>query len=215
MTPSNPFSLALSLIDAAHAEDPRQTTIDGRPIAAELLYATRMTNCLNRLHPDAGEPLRLAVRAQHLRRWRIPRNQFPMDRAGYHQWRTALAISHARQAGPILQQAGYDSTIIARIQSLICKERLKSDPDAQALEDVACLVFMEHDLEEFAVGRDADQLRTILSRTWAKMSPRARQASNSIQLPAPIRQILNALPKEQPATSPAPARLPPRPPAAI
>ncbi|MCC7349705.1 MAG: DUF4202 domain-containing protein [Phycisphaerales bacterium] len=211
MSQSARYQQALSLIDAAHAEDARQTTVDGRPIAVELLYAMRLTGWLNRLYPDAGESLLLAVRAQHLRRWRIPRDQYPMDRAGYLKWRKDLSQFHAQQAGELLRQVGYEEADIARIQSLVRRERLKSDPDSQAVEDVACLDFMEHDLEEFSAGRDEEQLRTILSRTWIKMSPLARQAAGSIALPPAIGRIIHSLPTAPPATSPAPAASPSKP----
>lgn len=215
MTRASRIDHAMALIDAAHAEDPRKSMVDGHPVADGLLYARRLTGWLNRIYPDAGEPLLLAVRAQHLRRWRIPRDQYPMDRAGYLKWRKDLAQFHAQQAGELLEQAGYDPSAIGHIQSLIRRERLKSDPDAQAVEDVACLDFMEHDLEEFAVGRDEQQMRTILTRTWAKMSPLARRTAQSIQQPPAILQIINSLPSAPPATSPAPATSPPKPPAAI
>ncbi|MCC6423001.1 MAG: DUF4202 domain-containing protein [Phycisphaerales bacterium] len=212
MSHTSRFDRALSLIDAAHAEDSRQSTLDGKSIPTELLYARRLSGWLDRLHPDAGESLRLAVRAQHLRRWRIPRDQYPMDRAGYLKWRKDLAQFHAQQAGELLQQAGYEPDAIGRIQSLIRREKLKLDAESQAVEDVACLDFMEHDLAEFAVGRDQEQMRTILTRTWAKMSPQARQAALSIQLPSAIRSIINSLPTTPPATSPAPAASPSKPP---
>src|SRR2546423_14169899 len=91
------FKFAMEKIDAAHAEDPERSAWEGADYPSELLYAQRMTYWLGRLNPAASEELQLAVRCQHLRRWRIPRGQFPMTRAGYHQWRTTLARFHADQ----------------------------------------------------------------------------------------------------------------------
>ncbi len=55
------------------------------------------------------------------------------------------------------------------------KERLKSDAEAQTLEDVACLVFLEHYLGDFMAKIDEDKLAGILAKTWNKMSPRGRE----------------------------------------
>jgi hypothetical protein len=176
------FRAAIDRIDAANADDLHRVSHDGREIAAEVLYAQRMTTWLERLHPDASEPLRLAVRAQHIRRWEIPRETYPMDRAGYHRWRTALYTFHADTAERILRELGYDDATIARVRSLLRKERLKSDPETQALEDVACLVFLENYFAEFAVKHDDDKLITILRRTWAKMSPKAHEAALALPM---------------------------------
>src|SRR5689334_6093651 len=127
------FDAAVRLIDAANAEDPH-----GRG----LLYSQRMSEWLERNEPGASEALRLAARAQHLRRWTIPRSDFPMDRIGYLKWRTTLYRFHADEAAAILRDVGYDEQTIARVGSLIRKERLKQDAEAQALEDVICLVFL-------------------------------------------------------------------------
>src|SRR5207237_8811472 len=105
---------------------------------------------LDRLEPAASEALRLAVRCQHLRRWVIPRSTFPMTRAGYHQWRTTLARFHADEAAKVLGDAGYDDATVARVRALVRKEGLKTDPETQTLEDVACLVFLEDELADFA-----------------------------------------------------------------
>ncbi len=67
-----------------------------------------------------------------------------MDRIGYLKWRTALKHFHAELTEKILLDAGYDATLIDRVQSLIRKEQLKQDEAAQALEDVICLVLLEN-----------------------------------------------------------------------
>ena len=188
------FRAAIDRIDAANADDLHRVSHDGREIAAEVLYARRMTAWLERLYPDASEQLRLAVRAQHIRRWEIPRNTYPMDRAGYQRWRTALYTFHADTAERILREVGYDDATIARVRSLLRKERLKSDPETQALEDVACLVFLESYFAEFAAKHDDEKLITILRRTWAKMSPKARDAALALKLEPRARALIeNAL----------------------
>ena len=184
---SNPlFAKAVDLFDAANAEDPQR--VDG--VAGEMLYARRMTHWLAELYPDASEELQLAARCQHIRRWMIPRSTYPKTRAGYHQWRTRLYSFHADTAAEILRQVGYDPARIDRVRALLKKERLKTDAQTQALEDVACLVFLENYFAEFAARQEAEKMVTILRRTWAKMSPRAHGAALQLQLPDAARKLM-------------------------
>jgi hypothetical protein len=180
------FHSAIAAFDAANAEDP--THIAGVP--SELLYARRMTDWLNRLYPDAGDILHLAARSQHIRRWMVPRSKYPMTRPGYHQWRTFLYSFHAETAAEILKQAGYEDPAIARVRSLLKKEKIKTDPEMQMLEDVACLVFLESYFADFAIKHDEGKVIGILRRTWKKMSPRAHAAAIKLQLSDQARQLI-------------------------
>ena len=175
------FQLAVNKIDAANAQDPN---------SKELIYSQRMTQWLEQVEPNASEALRLAARAQHIMRWKIPRSQYPMDRAGYHRWRTHLYDFHADAAAGILRDVGYDDATIARVRSLIRKERIKSDPEMQTLEDVICLVFLENYFHEFARDHDEQQLITILQRTWKKMSPRGHELALRLPLGDEDRRII-------------------------
>jgi hypothetical protein len=175
------FDEAVARFDSANAQDPNIELSDGKPQPKELIYSQRMTRWLERLAADASEPLRLAARCQHLRRWEIPRSAYPMDRAGYHRWRTDLARMHAERAGQILREVGYDDSTIARVQSLVRKERLKQDPEVQLLEDVICLVFLESYFADFAKQHDEQKVIGILRRTWKKMSPRGQ--AEALKLP--------------------------------
>ena len=65
------FERAVALFDAANAEDPNRD--EGQP--KELLYAMRMSEMIDRYAPEASEAARLAVRAQHIRRWTVPRRR--------------------------------------------------------------------------------------------------------------------------------------------
>jgi Domain of unknown function (DUF4202) len=154
------------------------------------VYARRMTKWLGKLYPDASEALRLAARSQHIRRWEIPRNSFPMDRAGYHRWRTTLYTFHADVAEKILREVGYDDATIGRVRSLLRKERLKADPDVQALEDVICLVFLENYFADFAPKHDEEKVIVILRRTWAKMSEKGHAAALALELPKAARRLV-------------------------
>lgn len=186
----NRFQRAIEAIDAANAADPRQVSFDDRDWPYELLYARRMTEWLDRLEPDASEALRLAARCQHVRRWEVPRETYPMTREGYHRWRTAMYGFHAEKAAEILREVGYDEAAVSRVQSLLRKEGLRSDPEMRTLEDVICLVFLENYFTEFARDRDEGKLVTILQRTWRKMTPRGHAAALALDLPAEDRRLI-------------------------
>jgi hypothetical protein len=181
-----PFRAAIEAFDTANVEDP--TKIAGIP--AELIYARRMTNRLNHLYPDAGEALHLAARSQHIRRWMVPRSKYPITRAGYHQWRTFLYSFHADTAAEILRKSGYDDAMVSRVRSLLKKEKLKTDPEMQMLEDVACMVFLESYFADFAAKHDEEKVIGILRRTWKKMSPHAHAAALQLQLSPQVRQLI-------------------------
>jgi hypothetical protein len=203
---SDRFREAVERIDAANALDPNRG--DAGP--HELVYARRMTDWLGRLEPGASEALRLAVRCQHLRRWAIPRSDYPMTRPGYHLWRSTLARFHADEAGKILREVGYDEATVGRVQALVRKEKLRADPETQTLEDVACLVFLEDEFSDFARRHDEQKVVRILAKTWGKMSERGRAAALALDLPPADRALIaKALAPESPPApagpSPAPA----------
>lgn len=171
------FDAAIAAFDAANAEDPNQEMVDGESMPKELLYAQRMSEMLDRFAPDAPESVRLAVRAQHIQRWKTPRNTYPMDRQGYLQWRTGLYKFHAETAGRLMHEAGYDEEMIERVKTAIGKRGLKVNADTQMLEDVIDLVFMEHYLAGFAAQHpeyDEAKWIEIIRKTWKKMSDQGR-----------------------------------------
>jgi hypothetical protein len=184
------FARAVELIDAANSEDPRREAGESGDEPKELLYSRRMSRWLDRLDPEASEPLRLAARAQHLCRWRIERSAYPEGRQGYLRWRRECAEMHARLAAEILAGVGYDTATIDRVSDLVRKKGLPHDPEALALEDTACLVFLEHELEAFAPRHDETKLVQILERTWRKMSPRGRAAALALDLPPAARALI-------------------------
>ncbi len=185
------FDRAIALFDAANAEDPNQE--DGQP--KELLYARRMTEMIGRYAPDASEIAQLAVRAQHIRRWMVPRSSQPMTKEGYHAWRSGLYKFHAETAGELMQQAGYDEATIEQVRAAVGKRGLKVNPDTQLLEDVTDLVFIEHYMLGFA-GQHADYSEEkwleIIRRTWKKMSDRAHgfATGGGIKLPEPLQPLI-------------------------
>ncbi len=184
------FRLAVERFDAANSEDPNRELADGAEQPKELVYARRMTARLDRFRPDAPEAVRLAARCQHIRRWTIPRTDYPSGREGYRRWRTDLARFHADTAAAILRDVGYGDEIVARVGSLLRKERLKADPDVQLLEDVICLVFIDHYLAGFAPKHDEETLAGVLRKTWRKMSEDGRRAALALDLPADLRSLV-------------------------
>jgi hypothetical protein len=183
---SGDFVRAIAAIDAAHAQDPEKE--GGEP--KELVYARRMSAWLARLVPQASESLQLAVRCQHLRRWAIPRADFPEGKVGYLRWRKEESLAHAALAGEFLAQAGYDAEAVMRVQSLIKKERIKHDAEAQVLEDVTCLVFLEYEFAPFAAKHPDDKVVDILRKTWPKMSPQGQQAALGLALAPRLRKLV-------------------------
>jgi selT/selW/selH-like putative selenoprotein len=194
---------AFERFDAINAEDPRTERVDGREEPKELVYARRMTQTLARFEPEASEVLRLAARAQHIARWRIPRDSFPEGRKGYKQWRTRLMQLHAELATGVLREVGYDDATVERVGRLLRKLGLRRDPEVQTLEDVACLVFLEHHFDAFAEAHEDDKLVDIVRKTWGKMSERGRQAALALDLgERATRVVTRALSDPPTATEP-------------
>lgn len=177
------FNAVIAAIDDANARDPRAVHVDGRAVPAELLYGRRMSDVLGQMAPGASELLRIAARGQHIERWTSPRSNYPAGRAGYIKWRNDLKEFHARRLGEIMMTAGYGPDDAARVGAIVRKERLRSDPDVQMLEDVACIVFLTHYLTDFMSKTDEAKLARILAQTWKKMSAQGHAHAGKLDLP--------------------------------
>lgn len=174
------FESAMALIDKKNAEDVNKYHEYGIDFPKELLYSQRMTQKLLQYKADASEELQIAAHAQHICRWKIPRNDYPMDRVGYLKWRETLKKMHADITSEILKTVGYDSKFIDRVAFLINKKLIKKDDESQIIEDVICLVFLEYYFEEFADKHDDEKLIDILKKTWHKMSEKGHTAALKI-----------------------------------
>lgn len=196
VTDSQRLQSVIAAIDAANSEDPvRETDSDaGGEVPRALLYGQRMSRMLEEFAPGSGELARIAVRAQHIRRWTVPRGDYPEGRQGYRRWRTDLARYHAEVTGGLMAENGYSAEEIAHVGKLQRKEGLKSDPEAQLLEDVACLVFLRHYLADFVAAHghkyDEAKLLGIIRKTWKKMSEAARGAALEQPLPESIKPVV-------------------------
>lgn len=184
MTASPLLQAVFERIDAANAEDPSRDA-DGTAPAA-LLYGQRMSQVLEAFTARPSDALRIAVRGQHIERWKRPRDAYPKDKPGYLQWRRDAGAYHARRVGEIMAACGWDEPARERVGALIRKERLKDDPETQALEDVACLVFMRWYFAPFAAERPPEELFRIVAKTARKMSPAGRAAALVLPLPAAL-----------------------------
>ena len=189
------FDAALALIDAANSEDPNKVTVDGTEWPKELLYSQRMSDMLSRFAPDADDAMKLAIRAQHVQRWKSPRDAYPMDRIGYLQWRKDLYKIQANTAVDLLKKAGYGDDVTERVYEAVAKKRIKENPDTQLLEDVTDLVFIEHYMLEFAGKHpeyDEDKWLDIIRKTWKKMSAKAQEfaLSGGVTLPESLLPLI-------------------------
>lgn len=186
----SPYEAACAAVDAANGEDPRRE--EGRP--RELLYSERMVTWARRLSPQASEELLLAVRAQHLKRWEVPRAGFPEGREGYLRWREGLKKTHADALGGIMSAAGYGEGAIAKARSLILRKNHAADPEGAVLEDAACLVFLQFEFPDFARKTEPDKMVEILRKSWGKMSESGRKAALALPLAdAELRLVKQAL----------------------
>ncbi|EXJ62808.1 hypothetical protein A1O7_03248 [Cladophialophora yegresii CBS 114405] len=186
---------ALELIDAAHKEDPNVVNINGERIPYELHYAQKMTNFLD-LHTPGADPLvATAARAQHFRRWEIPRDTYPRTKAGYFAWRTFLKKRQAEQVKEICLDCSYSEEEASKVAALIAKEDLKKgegkgDADAQVIEDVACLVFLDDQFDEFEKGHDEEKIISILQKTWVKMGARGQELALNMDLSGRAKELV-------------------------
>jgi len=192
------FGDVIAAIDNANARDPNVVQIADRTVPAELLYGQRMSDALSWMSPNASELLRIAVRGQHIERWTSPRNGYPAGRAGYLKWRNDLKEFHARRLGEIMVAVGYGPLEAARVGSLVRKERMRSDPEAQMLEDVVCVVFLKHYLADFMRKTDEARLARILAQTWNKMSGEGHAHAGKLDLPPVVLALLKQGPKHSP-----------------
>lgn len=186
MSDTDRFERVIRSIDEANGEDPKSEVVDGVAQPKELVYGMRMQRWVEQLDAHAPEALRIAARSQHIRRWEIPRDDYPMGRKGYLRWRTTLYTFHADRASELLRAAEYDDETIERVRTLLQKRNLRTDADVQTLEDAAALVFLEHHLDDFLSRDDIGDEKAIgiIRKTWKKMTERGHEAASALPLSA-------------------------------
>jgi hypothetical protein len=191
------FNHAITLFDDLNSKDPNLEIFDGKKRPKELLYAERISAMLHKYVLNPSEALQLAARCQHIQRWKIKRDKFPMTKSGYYQWRKNLKIFHANTANAILRKVGYEEDVINHVLHLVKKERLKSDIETQTMEDVIVLVFIESYLEEFIRNHrnfDESKIMDIVFKSLHKMTAKGRQAVlTMIKIPPSVFPIIKKL----------------------
>lgn len=187
---SDQLQRVLDKIDSRNAMDPNRVVQDGRETSKEILYSERMTERLHSFHQEPVDTLQIAARAQHIERWIIARKDYPMTREGYKSWRTNLAVHHSELTASLMKEEGYAEEKIDQTRELLTKKDLKTSPDVQALEDVICLVFLEHYFEDFAKSQSEEKIVSIVRKTWLKMSERAHQVALTINFSSATKSLV-------------------------
>lgn len=173
---------AFLLFDNYNKQDPNTVSWEGVTYPAEFFYALQLHNWVKKLQPNASEALLLASRCQHIGRWKIARNNYPMNKAGYYKWRTELAKFHADTATDFLLQAGYDDATIKQVAKILLKQQLKTDPDVQTMEDALCLVFLQYQYNDFIAKHEDEKVIRILQKSWNKMNKAGRDAAVTLPM---------------------------------
>lgn len=184
------IELAFNSIDEYNKKDPTIENWKGTDYPKEYLESIKRTNWLEKIAPNASDALKIAARSQHIGRWEIPRNTYESSRIGYLTWRSDLAKFHARKTSEILQKLNFDTNTIENVQELNLKKGIKTNTDAQTIEDVLCLVFLENHIDDFAPSQDEEVLANIVQKTWKKMSDAGREEALKISYKPEILEFL-------------------------
>lgn len=175
------FENVLAQLTVAHQKDPNRETWNNEVFPAEWLYIRRITERLKSFSPEASTELIIAANCQHLCRWEIERTSFPEGRIGYYQWRNYLSDYQFQKAREIILGAGFGAEFADRVKLIVKKENIFTNPEAQTLEDVVCLVFMEFYLDDFIRAKSELNMATVILKTWNKMSEKGHQEALKIQ----------------------------------
>jgi Domain of unknown function (DUF4202) len=178
MSPSAPPNVLdldafFAAIDRVNAGDPNTVDWYGVDVARSLIQGQRASHWLGRLVPDASDALQIAARGHHIRRWAIERSSYPEGRAGYLRWRRDLKKLHADELAALLNPLGGSAALIDRVGELVQRIGLGTDAEAQAVEDAACLVFMETDYAALRKRLGDEKTAGAVAKTLKKMSPEA------------------------------------------
>ena len=190
------FNKVIEKIDELNARDPHQEGVEGVQRSRELLYSKRLTEWVLKLEPEPSETLRIAARGQHICRWTVPRDRYPMTRGGYLRWREDLKKFHAGKVGEIMREAGYPEHTIEKVSSIIQKKNL-NEPETQTVEDALCLEFLCTQFSDLKSKTPPDKMKEIVLKTWKKMSPKAQETALGLDLKAEEKQFLQQVLKRE------------------
>lgn len=172
----------LDAIDVFNADDPNTEEVNGTLVSKELLYSQRMSAQMAEFHPQASDELKIAAHAQHVLRWTSARSDYPLGKAGYYRWRTELGRMHARVATEQMAKVGYSGESQNQVFRLLTKQGIKQNEDVQILEDVICLVFIQHYFLPFSAKHSEEKVVDIVQKTWGKMSAAGQHAALKLDL---------------------------------
>lgn len=178
-------------IDAANAADPHTLVVRDEVRRKEQAHAEMAVEWVRRLVDTPSDALLLAARGHHVRRWEIDRSSEPKGRAGYLKWKRRLQQHHADVLGRVLGEVGVDPSTIERVQAIVKKERMRTDPEVQVLEDAVCLVFVETQFGALADQLGDDHMVEVVVKTLRKMTPAGRQAALGLPLDADALRIVH------------------------
>ena len=185
------FDRTIQELDSLHAGDPRHIEQDGESIPRELWHARQMSAWLERLVDEPDELVRIAVRGQHLQRWQVSRDEYEEGRQGYLHWRRDQGKRAGETTAALMRDSGYSDDEAERVARMIRKEGLgRGEAPTQAVEDCACLVFLENYFADFSRKIDHDHMVRIVQKTWRKMSDRARELALSLPMAPEARGIV-------------------------
>ncbi|MGR4066546.1 DUF4202 domain-containing protein [Halomonas sp. LR3S48] len=190
MPDQTPFERAIAELDTLHAGDPRRVEVEGQSLPLELWHAGRMSAWLERVEEAPSELVQLAVRSQHLQRWEVPRSEYPEGRVGYLTWRRDQGKRAGETTARVMEAVGYSAEDAAEVSRMIRKQGLGRDPGTQAVEDCACLVFLENYFADFSKQVEHEHLVRIVQMTWKKMSPRARELALELPMSDEARAVV-------------------------
>lgn len=86
--------------------------------------------------------------------------------------------------------AGFSKEDAERVDSMVRKENFKKDEETQVLEDVACLVFLDDQFEEFEEQHDEGKIIDILRKTWRKMSKEGQDLALGIPMTERCKEVV-------------------------
>lgn len=181
---------AFERFDSYNKNSPDHLLYEGEEYPTEYFYALKLHEWVTKLDPEASESLLLASRCQHIGRWESARSNYPEGRAGYLKWRSDLSRYHATKATEILTAVGYDADLTDRVRQIILKQRIKSDPEVQTMENALCLVFLQYQFDDLIAKLKEEKMIDILQKTWAKMSTPGREAASAIQFSKEAKDLL-------------------------
>ena len=171
----------LAAIDQFNKRDPK---------GKEFPYSENLTRRVLKLNARPSEALRIAARGQHIGRWTIPRESYPMNRGGYLRWREDLKRFHAQTVGELMVQAGYPEPDVEAVRRIILKKNFQTNADAQTVEDALCLVFLETQFDELRQKTPDPKMVDIIQKTWRKMSDKGKALALEMELPEAHKQLI-------------------------